>query len=110
MNADEHRFECAQCGDCCRNYGYVYLSTRERVLLAEHFGITETEFRKEYCEKRHGEFHLKNPDTDCCFLKGNVCSIYELRPEQCRTWPYWPQNMRDDELKDGICRGRRGQR
>lgn len=32
---------------------------------------------------------------DCIFLEGgNRCGTYEARPEQCRTWPFWPENMK----------------
>jgi hypothetical protein len=37
--------------------------------------------------------HLKHPERDCCFLDGTRCAVHEVRPEQCRTWPFWPENM-----------------
>ena len=27
------------------------------------------------------------------FLKNNKCSVYKSRPSQCRTWPFWNENM-----------------
>jgi Fe-S-cluster containining protein len=30
---------------------------------------------------------------ECIFLKKNKCSVYKARPTQCRTWPFWPENM-----------------
>jgi Fe-S-cluster containining protein len=24
-----------------------------------------------------------------------MCGIYEVRPQQCRTWPFWPELLRD---------------
>ena len=33
---------------------------------------------------------LKEKDNyDCIFLTKNGCSIYEGRPSQCRTYPFW---------------------
>jgi Fe-S-cluster containining protein len=34
-------------------------------------------------------------DGDCIFLdpKTRGCSVYEVRPKQCRTWPFWPSNL-----------------
>jgi Fe-S-cluster containining protein len=32
-------------------------------------------------------------DQNCSFLDGKRCSVYEGRPSQCRTWPFWPENM-----------------
>jgi Fe-S-cluster containining protein len=28
------------------------------------------------------------------FLKDGCCSVYEARPRQCRSWPFWPENMK----------------
>ena len=41
------RFECSQCGNCCRNhgeYGYVYLMPPEVTALAELLGLDEATF------------------------------------------------------------------
>ncbi|TMW62738.1 hypothetical protein Poli38472_005356 [Pythium oligandrum] len=35
-------------------------------------------------------------DSQCIFLDGKRCSIYEARPTQCRTFPWWPQNIVSD--------------
>ena len=90
----EGAFTCTRCGNCCRSHGYVYLTTRDRVMLAIRFNLTVGVFTRQYCEKRHGEYHLKHPEKDCLFLDANGrCSIYEDRPKQCRTWPFWKSNI-----------------
>lgn len=34
----------------------------------------------------------------CVFLRnGKSCDIYEVRPIQCRTYPYWPGIMKDEK-------------
>jgi Fe-S-cluster containining protein len=44
--------------------------------------------------------HKTEHGYDCTFLDRQtmpgraVCSIYEDRPTQCRTWPFWPENIR----------------
>lgn len=93
------QFQCKQCGKCCSAYGYVYLTTKDRILLASHFGLSVTRFTKDYCEKKHGEFHLKEPHKDCCFLKDNCCEVYPVRPAQCQTWPFWAENMQNGIFK-----------
>ncbi len=35
---------------------------------------------------------------DCVFLRRDdqgkaMCSIYPVRPHQCRTWPFWRENL-----------------
>jgi Fe-S-cluster containining protein len=49
-----------------------------------------------YAEKEDGLYHLKYTDKDCPFLKSDRCEVYESRPWQCRTWPFWPENMDSD--------------
>lgn len=37
-------------------------------------------------------------DFHCIFLEnGKLCSVYDLRPVQCRTFPYWPEVMESRE-------------
>ena len=33
-------------------------------------------------------------DEKCVFLGEKGCTVYEARPEQCRTWPFWPENLK----------------
>lgn len=61
--------------------------------MASTLKMRTSSFTRKYCEKGHGEFYLKDPDKDCIFLDGTRCSVYEGRPAQCRTWPFWPEHM-----------------
>lgn len=41
----------------------------------------------------------EKPNGDCVFLQseGNgrrICTIYPVRPLQCRTWPFWTINLK----------------
>lgn len=92
------QFECQGSGKCCTSrgqYGYVYLTREDRKRLAQHFNITTREFTKSYCKKEDGYFQLayQPADVDCIFFKDKSCSVYEARPTQCRTWPFWPEVM-----------------
>jgi hypothetical protein len=90
------RFQCQGEGKCCVSrgkYGYVYLSFNDRRRLAAHFKLTTSEFTARYTEKEDGLYQLKYKDRDCPFLQENLCAVYEARPWQCRTWPFWPENM-----------------
>jgi hypothetical protein len=51
------------------------------------------QFTRNYCEKTDGLMHLKESGPDCMFLQNKRCSVYEGRPTQCRTWPFWPENL-----------------
>lgn len=90
------RFECQGSGKCCTSrgsYGFVYLSLKDRQVFAKHFGLSTREFTRRYCAKTRGWFHLKEERKECIFLDGNRCTAYAARPTQCRTWPFWPENM-----------------
>ena len=93
---DGLRFECQGDGKCCLSrgkYGHVYLSFNDRRRLARHFSISLSEFTSKYAKKCDGLYELKYADKDCPFLKNNQCEVYASRPWQCRTWPFWPENM-----------------
>jgi hypothetical protein len=93
---DGIRFECQGSGKCCTSrgaYGFVYLTANDRKRFAAFFGMTTSSFTRKHCETTEGHIHLKNPETDCAFLRGKRCSVYEARPNQCRTWPFWPENL-----------------
>jgi len=90
------RFECQGSGRCCVSrggYGFVYLSARDRKRMASELGMATRDFTRKYCTKTNGWFHLKDMQGDCVFLSDKKCTVYEGRPAQCRTWPFWPENM-----------------
>ena len=62
--------------------------------MAKALGLTTRTFTKEYCGNEDGVFHLiDGEDGHCQFLKDKKCSVYEGRPTQGRTWPFWPEVM-----------------
>ena len=103
--AEGIRFECQGSGKCCTSrgtYGYVYLTDKDVKRFADHFELTRAQFLKKYTRLHNGHVALNDPvesteersKLDCIFLEGgNRCGAYEGRPEQCRTWPFWPENM-----------------
>ena len=96
MNSDDIVFKCQKCGKCCRDKkGYVYPVTDDIRKMAKGMNMDELEFRKKYLiEDTALITHLKsNEDGSCVLLKDNKCSIYEFRPQQCATYPFWPQNF-----------------
>ena len=104
------RFACQGSGRCCTahgEYGYVYLSLEDRRRLATHLGLRTSSFTRRYCATSDGQVHLTHPELDCCFLRGHRCLVYAARPLQCRTWPFWPENMAPAAWSEvsAICRG-----
>jgi hypothetical protein len=46
-----------------------------------------------FTKKVDGLYELRYTGKDCPFLQDYRCAVYEARPWQCRTWPFWPENM-----------------
>lgn len=92
------QFECQGSGKCCVShgeYGEVYMNLADRKRMAKVLGLKLAAFTEKYCRQVDGFWALKeNPaGGDCIFLKKKQCSVYEGRPTQCRTWPFWPEVM-----------------
>lgn len=102
--ADGLRFACTQCGNCCTGPpGAVWFNKAEGKAMAAARNLDEKTFYATYAHKLDGKWSLVENQTehgfDCIFLDRTthpgraVCSIYNARPLQCRTWPFWPENL-----------------
>ena len=92
------RFKCTGCGKCCTGSpGYVYLSSGDLDKLAAHFQLEPEQFAQKYTRLVEGQYALldRPGSGDCIFLENNQCSVYESRPVQCRTFPWWIHHLRD---------------
>jgi hypothetical protein len=95
-------FECTGCGRCCAGpeEGYIWITTREIERLAEHLRMSVEAVRKQYVRRVGFRLSIiEDPMTnDCIFLTPSNngcrgCAIYSVRPNQCRTWPFWNENL-----------------
>jgi Fe-S-cluster containining protein len=56
------------------------------------------EFKKVHTRLVDGRYSLNEKSNyDCVFLKEKKCTIYEVRPVQCQTFPWWPGNLQSKE-------------
>jgi len=70
----------------------VRVSDAEIEGLAARLELADAEFRAAYTRRlRGGELSLREKrDASCVFYApGRGCTVYEDRPRQCRTWPFW---------------------
>ena len=63
--------------------------------ISKFFKLKTKDFINLYCDKSNEFIHLKETKAngDCQFLINKRCSVYKARPTQCRTWPFWSENM-----------------
>lgn len=99
------RFSCTQCGNCCTGApGYVHYTNEEADAMASELGITRAQFDADYTHNTPYGLSLVERKTefghDCVFLDREtqpgkaLCRVYRSRPAQCRTWPFWKDNLR----------------
>jgi Fe-S-cluster containining protein len=100
------RFRCTQCGTCCTGApGYVWVEDEEIAAIARFLGepleqVTELHTRT----TRRGRSLREKANGDCVFYDKKVgCTIYEARPAQCRTWPFWESNVQTPAAWQRCC-------
>lgn len=110
--ADGLRFGCTSCGHCCGGApGNVFVSEAEMAALADLQGIDVETFCRRYTRPlRRGTVAyrslIEQANHDCIFLdRQRACTVYQQRPQQCRTWPFWRSNLRDAESWHAAAQG-----
>lgn len=97
------RFKCTGCGRCCTGKaGYVWVSVEEMQSMANVLNISLDLFKRKYTRIREQKYALVekitlNKEYACVFLQDNKCLVYQARPLQCRTFPWWPENLNNPE-------------
>lgn len=91
------RFRCTGCGRCCTGGpGYVWVTEQEIETMAAQMNLPLDLFYRRYIRRVGQRFSLiERKNGDCIFLRnGKECELYTARPEQCRTFPFWPLSLR----------------
>ncbi len=95
------RFGCTQCGACCSgDPGAVWVNDAEIEALAARLELTSQAFSSRYVRQLGDGRSLTEFDNgDCVFFDPATrgCRVYESRPMQCRTWPFWRSNLRHEK-------------
>ena len=99
---DGLQFTCSQCGDCCTGApGFVWVNGAEIQALADEVtGGDVDEFERLYVRKVGIRRSLVEfPNGDCVFFDNQTrkCGVYNARPRQCKTWPFWDSNLQTPE-------------
>jgi Fe-S-cluster containining protein len=89
---------CRTCGGRCCNgeSGNIWVNPREIEAISHLLGMAAQDFIELYLRKTGYRFSIKELKSDgnysCVFYDSGRggCTVYEARPEQCRTFPFWP--------------------
>ena len=87
--------------------------------MAQLVGLDVPQFLDRFAHRVGGHWTLneqwnaQQKGYDCVFLRRDangksLCSIYQARPTQCRTWPFWPENLKSEKAWQraaGNCEG-----
>jgi Fe-S-cluster containining protein len=92
------RFECTQCGQCCTGApGDIDVNDAEIDAIARHQGIDRASLVERYLRRSPaGRSIRERANGDCLFLEEGRCTIYKVRPHQCRTYPFWVDHLRSE--------------
>ncbi|MFU8805641.1 MAG: YkgJ family cysteine cluster protein [Bradymonadaceae bacterium] len=99
LPSSDFRFECIACGQCCRRTGFVFFTVEELDEAARHLDLEPHVVTERYglAPDEEGFMAGVDPEAPCPFLVGDQCSIHPVKPEQCRTYPFWPELLIDTE-------------
>lgn len=94
---EKPRFQCTGCGQCCTGdpaQHYVEVTREEQRRIFQYLELNGGQFRREYIETTEdGSEGIRLLQSGRCpFLeRDNRCRIYSVRPNQCLTYPFWPE-------------------
>jgi hypothetical protein len=84
----EEAMDCTQCANCCR-VATTQIGERDIGRLARYLGVKPAEFLRDYTVETEDEGRiLRRTENGCIFLEGNLCSVYDARPQTCELFPH----------------------
>jgi len=105
---------CAMCGgNCCiGESGYIWVNYEEIEAIANFLNLTIEDFAQKYLIRAKNRYSLKEIKTKnlgyaCIFfdLEKRLCKIYDVRPSQCKSFPFWEQFKNDTKELIKECPG-----
>jgi Fe-S-cluster containining protein len=100
---DGLNFSCKRCSSCCRyDQGFVYLSQKDLNKLTSVLKMDEKSVINAYCRwvtNWNGDavLSLKEKSNYDCILWDSGCTVYNERPLQCVTFPFWDSIIADEK-------------
>lgn len=85
------QIDCRECANCCKICGPV-LKGSDIQRLAKHLNMKPSEFQQKYLLAEEEEDGYCFREMPCPFLHENLCSVYDQRPADCRSYPHLQKN------------------
>lgn len=85
--------EICEANCCSGESGIISFTKDEMAKISSFLQISNEQFLSDFCRKTGYKYSIKeiqmNGKYNCIFLSENKCDIYDIRPKQCKTFPFW---------------------
>lgn len=104
---------CESCqGKCCiGESGYIWVNPKEITNLIEFLKIDTEKFKENYLKKVGFRYSLNEVEYEggfaCVFfdMEKRCCKVYNVRPNQCRSYPFWEHFKKNQHEVEKECIG-----
>ncbi len=79
------QIDCTTCGNCCMKLK-PFITEQDIKILSQRLNLSQQQVMDDYIEIDEGDQYFKN--LPCSFLKEKKCTVYNDRPEDCRSFPH----------------------
>jgi Fe-S-cluster containining protein len=80
------QIDCTKCANCCKEKAIV-INEEDIRRFREKLGMSRRKFEEKYLVKNQDDKYIFNK-SPCPFLKDDLCTIYDFRPEYCQSFPH----------------------
>ena len=81
------KIDCTKCANCCREVQPI-LDEADIEKFSKSLGISISDFLSHYLKNIDESEKYTFNKLPCPFLKGNLCTHYDYRPKDCRSFPH----------------------
>ena len=99
------RFTCQNCGDCCCGApGIIRVTLEDIMRIASYLNQSPQDILNNSVSPYKEVYTIRERQDGCCLYYESGCRIYPVRPIQCRTYPFWFNNLRSEKNWNRVCR------
>lgn len=80
------QIDCKKCANCCKKMSPCMTRADIR-RLANRLGLRVASFKDRFLRQDEGGEGLILKSLPCPFLRDNTCTVYDIRPRDCRLFP-----------------------